>query len=33
MSGVPTLSKVDNSFDFDWSDGMITPEAGDFVSA
>jgi hypothetical protein len=33
LSGVPTLTKVDHSLDFDWSDGMITAEAGDFVSA
>jgi beta-glucosidase len=33
LSGVPILTKVDNSVDFDWLDGMITSEAGDFVSA
>lgn len=33
LSGVPTLTKVDTVLNFDWLDGMITPEAGKFVSA
>jgi hypothetical protein len=32
LSDSPTLTKVDHKLDFNWSDGMLTPEAGDFVS-
>lgn len=32
LSGVPTLTKVDNILSFNWSDSLVTPEAGDYVS-
>jgi hypothetical protein len=30
---VPTLTKVDNIMNFNWTDSLITAEAGYFVSA
>lgn len=33
LDGVPTMTQVDNVFDFNWSDDLITPESGDYVSA
>jgi beta-glucosidase len=33
LSGSPTLTKVDHQLHFEWDLGMLTPEAGDFVSA
>jgi hypothetical protein len=30
---VPTLTKVDNVLNFNWTDELITAEAGYFVSA
>jgi hypothetical protein len=32
MAGVPTQTQIDSFMAFDWADGMITPEAGDFAS-
>ena len=32
LSGVPTVNQIDNFFNFDWGEGLVTPEAGDFVS-
>lgn len=32
LNGVPALTRVDNIMDFDWSDGLLTFEAADFVS-
>lgn len=32
LSGVPTVTQVDNFFDFQWGENLVTPEAGDFVS-
>ena len=33
LDGPNVLSRVDNTIDFDWSENLITAEAGDFVSA
>jgi hypothetical protein len=33
LNGVPALSQVDNIMNFNWTSGLITVEAGDFVSA
>ena len=33
LSGIPTLTKIDNEISFNWNYGLITPEAGNFVSA
>lgn len=33
LSGVPDLTKVDTQLEFAWGDGLITNEAGNFVSA
>lgn len=32
LNGVPTLTKVDNIMNFNWSTGLITPQAGNFIS-
>lgn len=32
LEGVPIKQQVDNTINFDWSDGLITDETGDFVS-
>lgn len=32
LSGTPTRTQIDNNLDFQWGDGLVTPEAGDFVS-
>lgn len=32
LSGVPTLTKIEDNLAFDWQEGLITPEAGEFAS-
>lgn len=32
LSGTPSKTQIDNNLDFEWGQGLVTPNAGDFVS-
>jgi len=32
MDGIPEVSRVDKTIDFNWGNGLITPDGADFVS-
>jgi beta-glucosidase len=32
LDGIPALTRVDNIMNFNWTDGIITEESGDYVS-
>ena len=32
LDGVPAITRVENFLDYDWGEGLITEQAGDFVS-